>query len=540
MDQGFGALDWTIVALYFVLLAVMGWAFQSHKSADTKDYFLGGNSMSFWLVAVSVLATTQSAATFLGGPDQGYRGNYSYLAANIGSMLAALIVARVFIPRFYAIKATTVYELLERRYDQKAMLSAGAMYLVGRVFAGGSRLYLAAIAVAMMLYGNIAPANIVSASLILMTLGFLVTFFGGIRSVIWSDLIQFMVYSLSAIAVLVFLWLHIPASGADIIKGLANTPDGQNKLLLFDLRLNFNEPYTILSIVTGLTLLMIGNYGLDQDTTQRLLTCKDSRKGGIALVLAVLMAMPLVWVFLTIGQLLHVFYDRPDLMGMSSAAVAGQEFNGERVTIFMYYILDQMPAGLKGLVASGVIAAAISTINSSLNSMSSVLVQDFYRPWRNRRGGVEEHHYVMAGRVSMGLVGLILFAMSVLCYYWQRYTDMPLIDFALSVMVFAYSGLLGVYFTVVFTKRGSSRSVIVALAAGFIVTLLQQSYVVDALTLPTSWKSLAFSWQLCIGTAVSFAVCAAVGQHRRPVIDAISSETSRAYSSSRAPTTPQS
>ena len=106
--------------------------------------------------------------------------------------------------------------------------------------------------------------------------------------------------------------------------------------------------------------------------------------------------------------------------------------------------------------------------------MSSVIVQDFYRPWRESRGKPGEHHYVQAGRISMGLVGIALFGMSVLCFYWQRYTDMPLLEFALSVMVFAYSGLLGVFFTAVFTRRGSSKS---------------------------------FSWQLCIGTAAAFAVC---------------------------------
>lgn len=525
MEYGFSTLDWTIVFLYFAMLLGMGWLFRSHTSSNAQDYFLGGNKMSFWLVAVSVLATTQSAATFLGGPDQGYRGDYRYLATNIGSMIAALVVARVLVPRFYAIKATTVYELLAVRYDQKAMVSAGAMYLVGRVFAGGSRLYLAAIAVSMILYGNIAPESIFSASLILTGLGFLVTFFGGIRSVLWSDLVQFFIYSASAVAVLAFLWLQIPASGTDIIYGLANAPGGQDKLRLLDFSLNFSEPYTLLSIVTGMTLLLIGNYGLDQDTTQRLLTCRDSRQGGWALIISVLMAIPLVWVFLSIGQLLHVFYDRPDLMGAGASVVQAQEFNGEKITIFMYYILNQMPSGLKGLVAAGVIAAAISTINSGLNSMSSVLVQDFYRRWLDQRGGASEQHYVTAGRVSMGVVGLTLFAMSIICYYWQRYTDMPLIDFALSVMVFAYSGLLGVYFTVVFTNRGSSPSVMTALAVGFIVTLLQQSYIVDALELPANWKSLAFSWQLCIGTAASFIVCFA-GRQSKPADQPTLSETS--------------
>lgn len=507
MAQNFHTVDWLILGGYFVLLLGMGWLFRSHKSKNTRDYFLGGNQMSFWVVTVSVLATTQSAATFLGGPDQGYRGDYTYLATNIGALMAAIFVAYVFIPRFYAIKATTVYELLEIRYGKKSMLSAGLMYMVGRIFAGGSRLYLAAIAVSMILYADIEAESIISAALILTALGFLVTFSGGIRSVLWSDLIQFLVYASSAIAVLYFLWVAIPAPGADIMAALAGEDGGTNKLRFFNLDWNFQEPFALISIVTGMTLLSIANFGMDQDTTQRALTCEDSRKGGFSLILSVLIGIPLIWVFISIGQLLYVFYDRPDLMGGGTGMVAAQEFSGEKITIFMHYILNEMPAGLKGLVVSGIIAAAISTINSGLNSMSSVIVQDFYRPWKEARQQAAESHYVMAGRVSMGLVGCALFAMSVLCYYWQQYTDMPLLDFALSVMVFAYSGLLGVYFSAVFTKRGNNGSVIAALLVGFLVTLFQQSYVVDSFGLPESWKTLAFSWQLCIGTFVSFVVC---------------------------------
>ena len=117
----------------------------------------------------------------------------------------------------------------------------------------------------------------------------------------------------------------------------------------------------------------------------------------------------------------------------------------------------------------------------------------------------------------MVLLAFALLAMSLLCFYWQRYTEAPLLDFVLGVMSFAYSGLLGVYFTLLFTRRGSSASVIAALVAGFAAIALQQSYVVDVLGLPVSWKSLAFPYQLCLGTAVAFAVCALpAGRSRRP------------------------
>lgn len=514
LSGGFTTIDWVIVGGYFALLAMLGWVLNRQKAEDARDYFLGGNQMSFWVVAVSVLATSQSAATFLGGPDQGYRGDYTYVATNIGAILAALFVAKFLVPRFYAMRASTVYELLNERYGVVAMKSAGGMYLAGRLLASGSRLYMAAIAVAMILYGNIQADSIISAAFIMMMIGFLVTFMGGIRSVLWSDLAQFAIYLLAAVMVLYFLWNEIPASGAQILDGLGNAPGGQDKLQFFNFDFDFSAPFAMISIVTGLVLLNIGNFGLDQDTSQRLLTCKDASEGTRALYLSVIVAIPVVWLFVSIGQLLHVFYDRPELMGNGLGANVTGEFSGERITIFMHYILNEMPAGLRGLVTVGVVAAAVSTINSGLNSMSSVIVQDFYRPWKEARESVAEAHFVRAGQISMGLVGLGLFATAVLCFFWQRYTDMALLDFALSVMVFAYSGLLGVYFTVVFTKRGTTASVVAALVIGFLVTLLQQSYIVDSLGLPDSWKSLAFSWQLCIGTLIAFMVCASTTEDK--------------------------
>ncbi len=509
MAESFVFFDWIVIAAYVALLCGMGWAFSRRKSENSRDYFLGGNTMPFWVVAVSVLATSQSAATFLGGPDQGYRGDFTYLSTNVGTIIAAIFVARVLIPKFYENKVTTVYELLSIRFSPKAMRAAGGMYLVGRIFASGSRLFLAAIAVSMILFSNIDANSIIISAFLMMALGFLVTFLGGINSVIWSDLIQFLIYTVAAVAVLYILWSSIPADTAQILEGLRHTPEGQNKLTLFDFSLDFSQPFAMFSVVTGLTLLGIASFGMDQDMTQRILTCKDAKDGGRALLISAVVAVPVIWIFISIGELLYVFYERPDLMGGDVMSAVNREFNGEKITVFMHYILRELPAGMRGLVTVGVVAAAVSTINSGLNSMSSVIVEDFYRPWRESKGATTDGQFVRAGQVFMGVVGISLFLMAVLCFYWQQYSDMPLLDFALSVMVFSYSGLLGVYFTVIFTRRGSTLSVILALAVGFLITLLQQPYIVDSLGLPESWKGLAFTWKLCIGTFVAFLVCVA-------------------------------
>ncbi|WP_373949854.1 sodium:solute symporter [Vibrio pomeroyi] len=514
MNSLFTSLDWAVFAIYFVVIAFTGWHFSRIKITSTKDYFLGGNSMPMWVVAISVLATSQSAATFLGGPESSYRGDLTYLATNIGGILGAIFVALILIPRFYQNKVSTVYELLKVRFGEKTKQRAGVMYLVGRVFASGARLYMAAIAVSMILFTNINPSSVITSVVILVTVGLAYTYMGGIRSVIWSDLIQLVVYVGAAIAVIIYLLGQIPADFSQIAQVLANPGEGQSsKLTLLDFTLDLTPAgtFSFWACITGFVLLNIGAFGLDQDMTQRVLTCKDAKQGSKAMINSIIFSIPVVLVFMSIGLLLYVFYQRPDLMGVEGKDVV-QSFNGENVTIFMYYVLNEMPAGLRGLVTVGVVAAALSTLNSGLNSMSSVAIQDIYKPWLEaRKGEQDDFHYVKAGRFGMAAAALALGSMGILCYYWQQYTDMPLLSFALSVMVFAYTGLLGVYFTAIFTERGNETSVALALVAGFLTTLLMQAYVWDSVMgmINTNWVGirLAFPYQLCAGTFVSLIVC---------------------------------
>lgn len=132
----FTTADWLVIAAYLLLLVAGGWIFTPRKTSSAREYFLAGGNVPSWLAAISVLSATQSAATFLGGPDYGYHGDLTYLSGNIGGLIGAIFVAHVMIPRFYAIKATTAYELLTLRFSATATRWAGGMFLVGRVFAG--------------------------------------------------------------------------------------------------------------------------------------------------------------------------------------------------------------------------------------------------------------------------------------------------------------------------------------------------------------------------------------------------------------------
>ncbi|GGW71952.1 sodium:solute symporter [Alishewanella tabrizica] len=539
-------LDWLVFCSYFLILAALAWWVNLRQANNSKEYFLAANTMPVWLVAISVLATSQSAATFLGGPDMGFRGNLTYLASNIGAILAAFFVMKWLIPRYYALKVTTVYELLEQRFNARAKNHAGKMYLFGRVFASGARLYMAALAVAMLVFNNIEATSIVMAVALLAIIGVLCTLVGGIRSVIYTDALQCAVYVSAALFVLVFLYQQLDLPLPTLINALRYPPelDG-SKLLLFDTRHDFSSTgvFTLWSALTGFVLLNIAAFGLDQDMTQRVLTCKTPAQGARALLTSALIVIPVMLVFIVIGFLLYIFYQRPELyqsaMLLNNTAQATstsittpiqraefeERFQGEKITVFMQYVLHELPSGLRGLVVVGVIAAALSTITSGLNSMASVLVADLYQPWRLQRiPTTPDRHFVRAGQWAMLGTALALSLMAILCYYWQQYSDMPLLAFALSVMVFSYSGLLGVFFTALFTQRGNSRSVTAALITGFLITLFMQPYVINtviqtilqpllAMFIPTATGlanlnvDIGFTWQLCIGTVIAFLVC---------------------------------
>ena len=512
IDSPFSAGDWLVFGLYFLMLLITGYLFSKKRKDNTEDYFLASRTMPKWLVAISVLATAQSAATFLGGPDQGYQGNLTYLSTNIGAILAAFFIAKVMIPRFYSNNVSTVYELLEVRFGGASKQYAGSMYLVGRIFASGARLFMAAIAVAMILYGNIAVTSVAFAVVIITLAGIFYTFFGGIRSVIWSDMIQCLVYVTAGIGVVIHLWMKIPADASTVIDALQHPLDGSgSKLTFLQFQFGFgsDKVFSFWAAITGFLLLNIAAFGMDQDMTQRLMTCRSDKDAAKAMLMSSVMVLPIIFVFIVIGFLLYIYFQRPDIMASGAVLTEVPVFEGQKLTVFMHYVLNDLNGGLRGLVTIGVIAAALSSLNSSLNAMSSVVVQDFYRPWLQRRGiDRPEHHMVLASRGSVIAIGLLMAGMAMLSFYWQQSSDMPLLPFALSVMVFAYSGMLGVFFTLLFTKRGNIRSTGLALVTGFVVTLVQQSYVLS-IFFPDLIYDIAFPWQLCIGTAAAFLVASA-------------------------------
>jgi len=481
MQSSFSLLDWLVFGGYFFILSFSSFLFSKVKISSTRDYFVGSNSMPMFAVAISVLATSQSAATFLGVPEYSFAHDFTFIGFYFSALIAVIFVAYVLIPKFYEMRAVTVYELLEKRYGASAKRQAGVMFLIGRVLASGARLYIGSLAISMILFSDISFSHILISIAILIFGALAYAYFGGVKSVILSDIIQAVTYIGAAIAVLIFLYYSL--ENINILQVL----NEHDKLKIFDTSLD--GKFSVIGLLSGWLLLNIAAFGLDQDMTQRVLSCKNEKEAAKSLIVSILLTIPVVLLFLAIGVLLFVFYQESEVV---------QNFEGEKITIFMYYILNEMPEGLRGLVTVGAIAAALSSTNSVLGAMASVAVEDIYKPYKLAQGKIDEIHFVKAARVAVLFFAAVLSLMAVVSYFWQRYSDLSLISFALGVMTFAYTGLLGVYFAAIFTKRGDSKTVLLSLVAGFVSVLALQPYVFGI--------HIGFAWQMVIGTLVAFGV----------------------------------
>jgi SSS family transporter len=502
---GLGLLDLLVLLGYFALLGGIAW-WTRPRTDSSEDYFLAGRSIPSWAAALSLMATALSAATFVGVPQDAYDGDLSYLAANLGAILAIIVIVVLFIPAFYRSSVTTVYDLLADRYGPQAARAASATFLVGRVCASGARLWIAGLALAFLIspgHGN-HPWLVGSVIVLLVITACIYVFFGGIRSVIWTDVAQAGIFVLAAAVTLAVLLHRIPLDLPAIIDHLQHSPvgeDGGHKLTVFKSSFTDFSPgnrFGLLAIILGMSLINIGAYGTDQDLAQRLLTCRSPGAGMRSAILAVVAGIPVVVLFSLVGSLLWVFYQSPGVMG----AAAPDRAPIDSAQVFLAFAVQELPAGLAGLIAAGLAAAAISGLTSELNAISSSLVADWFRA---RHPDADDLTELRVAR--FGIVGAALALAGVACIitvvYQERASD-SILAFAFKSMTLAYSGLVGVFLCRLLTHRGNWRSVIAALITGFILACIGNF---------GHWSgrpitdTLAFPYVMFIATLVAFLVC---------------------------------
>lgn len=513
-------IDIAVIALYFITIIYVGLKF-GEKEDNLEDFSLGGRSIPWWAVLASIIAAETSAATFIGAPGEGYElVNYTYLQMAVGTIIGRIIVAFLFIKPYFDLNVFSIYEYLEVRFGKGTRAAASAIFLVTRVLASGARLYVAAIvlAVAYTLITGTPPSTTQQLVVYIGSIVFvsvttaIYTSVGGIKAVVWTDFIQASVMfggALSAIAVLIFAMPQGPSSVINFFN------DPQTNLHMFtvgtDGKLSFFEnvqkvlcsEYTVYAALIGSTFITLATHGTDQDMVQRMLTATDYKKSRLSLITSGLADIPIGFIFITIGILLHLYFQQahdPQL----------PQKNNE---IFAFFILKHMPVGLRGLLIAGIFATAMGSLSAALNALATSCTRDFYHS--KDVGNSGEEAVKAARKFTCIFAGLMILVASTTAYFVIEHPDSRIIPIVLGIFGYTYGSLLGVFLLGMLSKnRGCDKGNYIAMICGFICVSIFSGLpnqvlelcgfkAIDALAqIPT----ISFPWRVMFGTIATFTV----------------------------------
>jgi len=503
----FTLIDWSVVLAYFALVTIVGFVV-ARKSAAGDEYFLAHRSLPTWAVAVSLVATTLSASTFVGVPDAGFKGNLSYLILNIGGFIAVFLVAALFIPRLYKAGTVTIYGFIAQRFGEPARIAISCAFITGRLLASGARLFVASIPLCFLLFGASDPTKTQFAIAISLIgiVGTVYTAKGGVRAVVWVDTIQFAIVLGTAILTVAILLHKIPLSLPDILHFLQNSPDPdhKDKLVLLDTSLDPAKNYTLFTAFAS-TFLMAAVFGTDQDFAQRFLISKSPVKGGISVIASQFIGIAVVTLFLTIGLLLFTFYKSPAI------APPAYGLPGKSTAIYPWFLFHELPTGIAGIAVAGFFAIAQGSLDSAMNAVASSIVADLYLPYKRRKNPNEPLPETKASKLTVAGVGTLMCLFALFCALIYDPNQTTLLDFVLGMMNFALSGMLAIFLAALFTNRGNSGTVIAALITGALIVLALQDKITPYWT-PAIFghpQLIAWPWWMPIATPLAFLVCIA-------------------------------
>ena len=512
--------DWLIVALFLGTLMAIGYAF-SRKNKDVEDYFVASRSMPGWIVAIAATGTTISAGTFVGSPELGFNTDLTYVLNLLGSIVGGMLVAALIMPKLYKANTITIYGYIGDRFGEKSKRVNSAMFLLGQLFTSGSRLFIAAIAISVIVFGGIKFDFMVFSIIILGLVSTIYTMLGGIKGLLYIDTFQTLLLIGTGVValIMVFCSIDIPlsdlwatitdggltkipganAGGVDAEGAIIGWQEG-SKVKMFDFSLNWASPYTVLGGMVGVAFFKVCQYTTDHEFVQRQLACNNVKQASMSLVWSQLISLPVVLVFLMIGVLLFAKYKTEYLAG----GEISQFFTDAR-DIFPQYIKNHIPTGVRGLMITGLLAAALSSFNSAINAMASSFVTDLYLPMRAERGKAVQGdaEQLSSSRKMVFLMGMLLTGFAIVTAVMQEASGLNLVDFATGVMCFAYAGMIGVFLTAIFTKnRGNTVSVIAAIVVGalIILPLMFQKQLFGG-------QYIAWTWWAPIGGIISTVIC---------------------------------
>lgn len=475
-------IDYVIIVAYLIGIAIFGMV-KGGKQKSSKDYFQGSGSVQWWAVCLSIVAAETSTLTFISIPGLAYLTNLNFLQVTIGYLLGRIVISSVLLPSYFKGDLSTAYQFLETRFGGKTRSFASIVFLFTRLAADGVRLFATAIPLKLMLDISY-PIAIIIIAVIALTY----TYVGGVKGVIWVDVIQMIIYLGGAIIALGFLVFDFLPNGFSSIISAASV---DNKFEIFNLGFSggfaefFAKPYTLLAGVLGGAFLSMASHGTDQLIVQRLLTTKslaDAKKAIIGSGILVIIQFTL---FLVVGLGLYAFY------GTYNLADLGISKSDE---IFPIFIIQHLPVGISGIIIAGLFAAALSTLAGSISALSSSTMLDLYKPFTGINDEVKElkisRYFTIMWAVL--LIGSAFFFMS---------SSQTVVELALSIASFTYGGLLGTFLLGLLNKKAKQEDALAGFTAGIFI-------MITVITLNLA----AWTWFTLIGVVATVVVGSLLSQ----------------------------
>ncbi|PID69096.1 MAG: sodium transporter, partial [Flavobacteriales bacterium] len=449
--QPFGVVNYTVLALYLLVSLLIGVYF-SKKQKSTDDYFVGGGRIPWWASGLSVFGTLLSAITFMAIPAKAFLTDWSYFMLNMAAILIAPVIAYLFIPFFNKLKITTAYEYLEDRFNYAARAFGSLSFILFQLGRIGIVLLLPSLAI------SIVTGIPVDTSIILMgVLCVLYTTFGGIEAVIWTDVLQVVV--LLGGSILAVIWI-ITHTEADFGEMMAYTSE-HNKFNIANMDFNFTETTFWVVLIGGLASALV-TQGTDQTIVQRYLTSIDVKDSQKTLYTNAVLTLPASIIFFGIGTLLFIFYtEMPERL---SPAISNND------SIFPWYIVRELPVGVSGLLVAGIFSAAMSSISSSLNSVSTAYCNDFHIRLNPKTTDKKLLRIARIATITTGVIGVIL-------ALWMAGSDIKsLWDQFYKFLGLFTGGLGGMFLLGMLTKKANGIGAMMGLIISALVIFYISNY----------------------------------------------------------------
>jgi Na+/proline symporter len=449
-------IDLTIIFIFLAGFSLYG-IWQSRFNESSEDYFLGGRNLPWPIAMLSIVATETSVLTFISIPGLAYRGDWFFLQLAIGYILGRILVSLILLPQYFNSGVTSIYEIIGQKFGPDLQKVASGVFLITRILADGVR-FLATAVVVQVITGWTLPMAVIMIGVVTL----IYTLYGGIRTVVWLDSIQFILYLFGGFASIIIVLNLLDQSLFEAISTLS----GEGKLSVFNWQGDLiKEPYYFITAIVGGVLLSFSSHGVDYMMVQRVLGTKNLSAARKAMVGSGIFVFLQFSVFLMAGSLIYL------LMG-------GVEMERDRE--FTSFIVNYLPIGLKGVLLAGVLSAAMSTLSSSINSLASSTVTD----WLGGGQTIKKSQWVSL------IWGVILIAIALLF----DESDSAIVIVGLQIASFTYGGLLGLFLLSRMKRSFRSESLIVGLVASFgIVFYLNQI-------------GIAWTWFIGVAVVVNFTV----------------------------------